>query len=274
MKRRSSVFAVLLALCMVCLLSLTANAAVKNGWNAKKTSYFKNGKKVTGLVTIAKKKYYFNAKGILVTNKAPYKAKINGKVRYFDITKKGVATEWKGTAAMAAKRIYALKANLSNPTASKREKALLKCFTWSADGIKYRGEGEIDTSKSAADKYGQIAFVNKKGDCATSAYAFYWMAKVLGYKNAKVIVGYIPGKVSTENGERVFSDFEEYIWVEIKIGSKVYGFDPTLNKKKSDGKYLRDTNGKGKKYAFKFRYQNSDDKIFAYHDKSKKLISR
>ena len=167
-----------------------------------------------------------------------------------------------------------LKANLSNPTKAKMEKSLLKCFTWSADGIKYRGEGDIDTSKSAADKYGQIAFTTKKGDCATSAYAFYWMAKVLGYSNAKVIVGYIPGSATTVNGERVYSDFEEYIWVEIKISGKVYGFDPTLNKKKSDGKYLRDTNGKGKKYAFKFRYQNSGDKIFAYHDKNKKLIAR
>ena len=269
MKKRTSVFAALLMLCMISLFSLTANAAVKNGWNAKKTSYYKNGKKVTGLVTIAKKKYYFTAKGVLVKNKAPYKAKIKGKTRYFNITKKGVATEWKGTAAMAAERIYKLKANLSNPTKAKMEKALLKCFTWSADGIKYRGEGEIDTSKSAADKYGQIAFTTKQGDCATSAYAFYWMAKVLGYSNAKVIVGYIPGSATTVNGERVYSDFEEYIWVEIKISGKVYGFDPTLNKKKSDGKYLRDTNGKGKKYAFKFRYQNSGDKIFAYHDKNK-----
>ena len=274
MKKRLSTVLMLVILCCICVFSVTANAAVKNGWNAKKTSYFKNGKKVTGLVTIAKKKYFFNSKGVLVKNKAPYKVKINGNTRYLDITKKGVATQWKGTAALAAARIYKLKANLSNPTSAKKEKALFKAFQWAA-GFKFKSLGDtIDKSKSAADTYGQKAFLSEEGDCATRAYAFYWMAKVLGYSNAKVIVGYIPESSTEVNGKRVFSDFTEYCWVEIKIGSKVYGFDPDLNQKKRDGKYLRDTTGKGKKYAFKFRYQNSDDKIFAYHDKNKKLISR
>lgn len=54
---------------------------VTNGWNTSKTSYYENGKKVTGVKCIDGSLYYFNAKGALYTKKGLQK--INGKTYYF-----------------------------------------------------------------------------------------------------------------------------------------------------------------------------------------------
>lgn len=53
-----------------------------NGWNEKKTSYYVDGKKVTGWYTIDDKLYYFTKKGALYTKTGANK--IGGKTYYFD----------------------------------------------------------------------------------------------------------------------------------------------------------------------------------------------
>lgn len=54
----------------------------KNGWNAKKTAYYENGKKVTGWYTIDEKLYYFSKKGVLY--KKTGLNTIGDKTYYFD----------------------------------------------------------------------------------------------------------------------------------------------------------------------------------------------
>ena len=60
--------------------------AVKKGWvkTAKGKTYYKNGKKVTGIQKIGKQTYYFDKKGIMQKNKI---IKVKGKIYAFD--KKG-----------------------------------------------------------------------------------------------------------------------------------------------------------------------------------------
>lgn len=65
---------ILLAACLLLVLApSTASAAVKNGWNAKKTAkrtaYYNKGKKIKGLWKIGSDYYYFNSKGKLQKNK-------------------------------------------------------------------------------------------------------------------------------------------------------------------------------------------------------------
>lgn len=59
-------------------------ADTQNGWNDKKTSYFVNGQKVTGIQKIEGKLFYFDEEGNLY--KKFGKKKINGKTYYFDST--------------------------------------------------------------------------------------------------------------------------------------------------------------------------------------------
>ena len=266
MKRKHGILFALLLVCLLGLGAMSAGAAEKNGWSGK--YYYKDGKKVTGLQTIGKKQYIFTSKGVLVKNKAPYQLKIKGKKHYYNITAKGVATEWTGTAALAAERIYALKANLSNPTAKKREAALYKAFRWCADKISYRSTGEIDKSSSAADKYGKQVFNTKQGDCVGEAYALMWMAQVLGYSNAKVRVGYVRG-TDNSTGEYVYAD---YAWVVIKINGTNYVFDPMENVRKSNGTLIRDTKGAGKKYSFKYKY--GSENALTYCNSKKVVIKK
>lgn len=57
------------------------NSTVTNGWNANKTSYYKNGKKVKGVNLIDGELYYFSTKGVLYTKTGL--CVINGKTYYF-----------------------------------------------------------------------------------------------------------------------------------------------------------------------------------------------
>ena len=72
--RLKSVAAALLLGLLMCTAAgmLTVNAAsVKNGWSG--SSYYRNGKKVTGLVKIGKKKYIFTNKGTVVKDRLVYR---------------------------------------------------------------------------------------------------------------------------------------------------------------------------------------------------------
>lgn len=197
---------------------ITPLAAVKNGWSTSGLYYYKNGKKLTGLQKIGKKTYYFAASGKLVKNKRAYVIKVNGKKAYFNLDDKGVAKQWTGTAALAARKLVALKANLNTVTDKKQLKALKKSFLW-ASGISYRDNTDDSKKGSeAADYYGTYAFKTNTGDCNTQAYAFAWMAKVLGYA-PKVIKGHVPDS----NGR------SPHTWVVIKINGDRQVFDPNFN---------------------------------------------
>lgn len=220
-----------------------SGTAVKKGWNSKHTAYYKNGKKVKGLQTIGKKSYYFSSKGALVKNRRAFAIKVKGKKCYFNIDKKGVAKQWKGTAAYAAKQLVSLKANLNKVTDKNLDKSLEKAFFW-ASSLTYRENTKDSLSgKKAAEYYGNYAFLMKCGDCNTQAYAFYWMAKVLGYE-PKFIKGLVPTEAE---------GFQPHAWVEIVFDGTTYVFDPNFNNTFRDmfGKYC----GYKIRYGAKQTYQ-------------------
>lgn len=223
------------------------SAAVKNGWSKDRNSYYKNGKKVTGLYKVGKKTYYFDTNGKLVKEKRAYTIKVKGKKRYYNIDKKGVAKRWTGAAELAAKQLVSLKANLNKVTEAKMEKSLKKAFLWAAD-LKYRDNTVSKTGKAAAQYYGTYAFTERMGDCNTQAYAFYWMAKVLGYA-PKYVKGYVP----------TGSGFNPHAWVEIKMNKTTYVFDPNFNTTYDSrfGKTFREAFGKYAGYKFTYGSHNT-----------------
>lgn len=226
-------------------------AAVKNGWSKDKKYYFKDGKTVTGLYKIGKKTYYFGTNGKLVKQRRAFLIKVKGKKAYYNIDKKGVAKKWTGTSELAARQIVALKANLNTVTAKKMEKSLKKAFLWAAD-LKYRDNTSSKTGNAALKYYGNYAFTMKSGDCNTQACAFYWMAKVLGYK-PEYVKGYVP----------VGSEFKPHAWVEIPIGGITYVFDPNFNTTYDDrfGSTFREAFGTYAGFKFRYRAHNT----YAYY---------
>ena len=225
-----------------------SGTSVKNGWNSKHTAYYKDGKKVRGLAKIGKKTYYFSSKGALVKDRRAFVIKVQGKKCYFNIDQKGVAKQWKGTAAYAAKQLVTLKANLNKVTDKNLENALKKAFLW-ASSLTYRENTKEGLSaKKAAEYYGNYAFLMKCGDCNTQAYAFYWMAKVLGYE-PKFIKGFVP----TEQ-----EGFQPHAWVEIAQKGTTYVFDPNFNNTFADmfGRYC----GYKVRYGEKQTYQYFNQK--------------
>lgn len=244
--------------------TITAEAAeTKTEDHWEKPYYIKNGTKAKGLQKIDGKLYYFNTKtGKLVTNKRAYKIKANGKTAYYNIDKKGVATKWTGTAAKAAKRLVALKANLNTVTSKTKLASLKKAFLWSAKlGYVNNTKNGLST-KNALKYYGDYGFDRKKGDCNTQAATFYWMAKVLGY-DATYVKGYVP-TAKGSNGKP--SKFRAHAWVEIKIGSKTYAFDPNFNTS-SDA---RSQKAKNTYVGFKFKYGAKG--TYWYHNSKKKSL--
>lgn len=234
----------------------TTETTEKDGWDSSKTYYYKDGKKVTGLQTIGKKKYYFTSKGKLVKNKKAYKLTVNKKVGYYNIAANGVVTQWTGTAALAAKVLNSQKATTKNIA------SLKKAFLWSATKIKYVNNTKSGMSTAKAAKYyGDYGFKYLRGDCNTQAYTFYWMAKVLGY-SPKVVKGYIP--TALKNGKP--SAFKAHAWVEIPESKATYVYDPNFNSS-SDAKAQRATN---KYVGFRFKYGAKG--TYWYHNSKKKSL--
>lgn len=231
--------------------SETTATEEKNGWDSTGTYYYKNGKKVTGLQTIAKKKYYFAKNGKLVKNKRAYKLTVNKKTGYYNIDAKGVVTQWTGTAELAAIVLNQQKATTQSLA------SLKKAFLWSAN-LKYVNNTKNYTGMTAAKYYGNYGFKYKRGDCNTQASTFYWMAKVLGYTNVKVVRGYIPTAI--KNGK--YADFKAHTWVEIKG----YVYDPNFNTS-SDAKAQKATN---KYVGFRFKYGAKG--TWKYHNSKKQLL--
>ena len=231
---------------------------VTNGWSGD--NYYKNGKKVTGLATISGKKYIFSKKGTLVKDRFVYRIKAGDGYQYFNISSKGTAKRWTGTAEKAAGLVAALNKNKNTISTSNRETYLKKAFYWSSTKIRYYNNENPSLSGSAAAKYyGDAAFDERRGDCDTQAYAVYWMAKVLGYTPK-----YMRGYILTVNG------LKDYAWCEVKMGKTTYVFDPNFNSSSQNGVPNRKTYGKY--CGYKFRY--GDHNTYSYYNKKKKKLKR
>lgn len=231
---------ILLALSIVALLGLspissqgavalgsaptTGLKAGKEGWVTKsgKKYYYVKGKKVTGIHKIGSKNYAFDSKGVL-QGKTPV---FTWKNKFYKVSAKGVASQWKGTAAFAAKLLTS--APLSGKTA---EEQLIKAFNYCADLNYMRISAPAGYSeKQLLDYFGKIGLTQQVGDCSVQATSFYWLAKVLGY-NVKVVNGYTKS-----------TTFNEHSWVELTKSKKVYICDPNFSKEYRDriavtGKY-------------------------------------
>lgn len=197
--------------------------------------------KQTGLVSVGGKNYIYTSAGVQVKNVPAYKLKVNGKVKYYTIDKKGVAKKLTGVKALAAKRLVKLKAG-----GKKSIKNLRKAFKWSAS-LTYRNNSNGTRGSKAAKYYGRYGFTTGAGDCNTAAYTFYWMAKVLGY-SPKVVQGHVP------NGS--MSNLKAHAWVTMKYKKTLYYYDPDLNRNYA-GKTVRTASGwitQGKYCGFRFRY--------------------
>lgn len=209
--------------------------AVKRGWvisGGKKYYFNKNGQKVTGVHKISGKIYAFDrTTGALIRNKILYKSGSN----YFRIDKAGVATRIGGTAAKAAKLIYAqmMQGNAFN--------MLKLSFLWVADFTFNSNMPEPGAGMIKSTYYGQWGLSKKSGDCTAQAYTFYWMAKALGYQ-VRVINGYYA----------LGTDFKEHSWCEINHNGTIFVYDPNFNMEFRN-KYSRDAYGFNS-LGFKVRY--------------------
>lgn len=229
MRKTSKIFGLAIVLILAMVLTVPAFAAEKE--------------KVvkTGLVTENGVNHIYSKPGVMVKKVPAYKLKVDGKVCYFSVDKKGVATELTGMMKMAAKRLVSLKAGKKKSIAN-----LKKAFKWSAR-LRYRNITKKLKGKKAAEYFGKYGFKTKSGDCNVAAYTFYWMAKVLGYK-PKVIQGHVP------SGS--MSNLKNHTWATIKFGKKTYYFDPDFNRAYA-GKTVRTRSGMkqlGKYCGFKFLY--------------------
>ena len=235
----------------------TTAPKVKDGWNARKTSYIREGKKVTGLQTIGKKQYIFNNKGNLIKDKICYSVKEKKDFRYFDISKTGVAKEWTGVYAQAAARLKSLKAVPKKTTESFRTSALKKAFLWSATLKKSSPSKPGLNAKQALEYYGNYGFLRKSGECITQAATFAAMAKVLRF-DAKLMLGY----VKTESG------LSEHAWVQIKSGKIKYAYDPNFN----TWSFVASLRKQNKYLGFGFKYMSKN--TLSYYTANKKLIKK
>ena len=182
---------------------------VKNGWIKEKgaTYHYKNGEKLTGLQKINKKLYYFDKSGKRVDNKRGIRI---GKY-YYKINSKGVAVKVSEAEGLAGIQVDRLAGKTTDKNA-----ILKKAFNWSAK-LKYGLKGLKKATKNQAEYYGAFGFKNNYGDCYVQAATFYWMAKSIGFSGMKFVQGYVPSTTGVK---------QPHGWVERKVGTKYYFFDP------------------------------------------------
>jgi|GEM_PF-1115038 len=186
----------------------------RKGWFTKdgKTCYYKNGKRVTGLVRIKGKNYAFNDRGVLQVSTRLFKS---GN-KYYRTNSKGVAVRWTGVYALAAERLMSEEIGGD----------LKKAFRWSADTLRFTSSVKAPSSRkesAIAAYYGKIGFKTGSGDCYVQAYTFWWMAKVLGYK-ATAVRGSVQSRDKTTG--KIY--YASHAWCEIKEGGKTYVYDPNF----------------------------------------------
>ncbi len=166
------------------------------------------------IVTKNGKQYYYNKSGKLVKGKYGYKI---GK-KYYKINKKGVLTkvsEMEGLAGIQMNDWYG----------KSKAKVLWQAFQWSAKLPYDTNSTKVPSGLTKTEYFGQYGFVRKRGDCNVQAATFYWMAKVLGY-DVKFVQGYVGTK---QNASGKLTGFGAHAWTTIKIGKKLYVYDPNFS---------------------------------------------
>lgn len=209
----------------------SAAQKAKKGWytlkNGKKR-YYRNGKYVTGLQKIGKKRYYFKSNGVMRTGtvtvkKTTYYLSDTGVLRarktgsfYYDANGKRMNA--------ARREVFKAEQNardvIKSVTTSKMTKSqkLRACFDWvmKKNYWSWRQLSQCSISYWPA-YYANDHFERGKGDCHADACAFAYLAKELGYKKVYVCTD---GKKSTKNA---------HSWTE--INGRVY--DPLFAQSKS-----------------------------------------
>ncbi len=216
MKKIIRLFLVVLMLSAVFVMPASVSAATKNG-----------------IKTEDGKKYYYKD-GKKVKDKLGIKV---GK-EYYRIDAKGVAKKVSKVNGLAG--IYA----------EKYKRDLYKAFV-AISKMKYRNMPKMSNSEYAC--YG---YETGYGDCKVQALSFYYVAKVLGYKDVKYVKGYVPQAVDKAGKP---TKFGAHAWVTIK--NKVY--DPNLAATLANNKVNRKN-----AYAFKYGAKGT----YQYYDKNKKKI--
>lgn len=221
-------------------ITATSKTAVKKGWvnSGTKRYYYVNGKKVIntwktiskkryyfgsdgamkkGWQTISKKKYYFGSDGVMKTGWYS----IGSKSYYFN--SQGVYVPSKTKAmdkTLLAKTDQIIKAAVSSKDSSTTK--LKKLFNYVQKNYSY-GRVMNFTGKSGWHyTYAKEIMTKKKGSCYHYAAAYAVLAK----RATGLPVRICWGTSNAFNARR----WQKHGWVEIKIGSTWYTFDPNAAK--------------------------------------------
>lgn len=205
------------------------SAAKKTGWETKngKTYYYSNGKKVTNkLMKINNKWYYLGSDGARKTGW--YTIYRSGKYYAYYFNSKGAwnnkrkvmnSTLIKKTDSI----IKSQKISTGVKTTSQNKAALKKLFNYVAKKYGYaRVTGFNPNQKNWQYTYAQQLMTTKKGSCYNFAAAFGVLAKRATGLPVRVCYG-------TSNAFNT-SRWSAHAWVEIKIGSKWYTYDPNAER--------------------------------------------
>jgi hypothetical protein len=206
MKNWKRLIAAVLAIC-ICLVGLMpaevyAAKKHKNEWVESKGRYYyynENGKKVTGLQTISKKKYYFDEKGrqrtgwvqvgddyyfFYIKNKAKGCMATGTTVNGIKIKKNGVAKVTTKNAEKVRLLVAANEMVFDNTKSTMTKKEKLKImFTGLAEGelIVYKNVGHFKKSESNWQEiYAAYLFDKGYGDCYSAGCALAYMAAAIG----------------------------------------------------------------------------------------------
>jgi hypothetical protein len=143
---------------------------------------------------------------------------VEGKRVYF--TRTNASVSYHVRVAKLAKLNTQLEKRLNklvNDSMTKSQK-LRTVYLFTVTSNTYKRE-EFKPKKGWEEPRAYEMLTTRKGNCYSYAAAFAYLAKAVGYENAKPI----PSKIQNRNGKQ-----PPHCWVEIKIAGKTYVFDPEL----------------------------------------------
>lgn len=203
------------------------------GWKTinKNKFYFKsNGQIATGFTNVGKDTYYFQPSGnvgtlgkmctgwLLVKKQYYYldnagRMAKNTYVQGYQIKKDGKLSK---TANELKKKVVKLAKKYKKNT---KEKTLKACYNYVVKSFSYKRSYSFKKVPSWEMNYAYNMLKKKKGNCYSFAATFAFLAREIGYTNAKSIAG-LTGARS--------GGWTPHGWVEIKMGKTTYVFDPEM----------------------------------------------
>lgn len=188
---------VVIAVCLAGTCPAQASAKTASGWNSAHTKYYVDGKAVTGVRKIGKKRYVFKQSGKLAKKrftvgattfypdkKGVLRACRQGKRYYYANGKR--MTKYDALDARAyftAEKVLGKITKKSDSKATKR----LKAFKWVMYKY-YAMHHKLEKCfKYWAPVYAMDHFKNIGGDCESDAAAFAYLAAAIGYKNVYAV---------------------------------------------------------------------------------------